>query len=88
MYYQHQDKKAWLGTVIVFAIRGRDIFIFANGSVRKVSRCNIKLCEAKNTEEEKVEEKEKLRKRVALNRSKLTEEEKLEEKEKLQERQT
>ena len=32
VYYQHQDKKAWLGPVIVFAMKGNDIFIFANGS--------------------------------------------------------
>ena len=38
VYYLHQDKKAWLGPVKVFAVKGRDIFIFANGSVRKVSR--------------------------------------------------
>ena len=48
MYYQHQDKKAWLGPVKVFAVKGRDIFVFANGSVRK-------LCE---TEDDDSEEKD------------------------------
>ena len=36
VYYQHQDKKAWLGPVKVFASKGNDIFIFANGNIRKV----------------------------------------------------
>ena len=47
VYYQHQDKKAWLGPVKVFARNGNDIFIFANGDVRKVPRCNVQLCEKK-----------------------------------------
>ena len=38
LYYQHQDKKAWSGPVKVFAVKGRDIFIFANRNVRKVLR--------------------------------------------------
>ena len=41
VYYQHQDKKAWLGPFKVFAVKGNEIFIFANGSVRKVPRCNV-----------------------------------------------
>ena len=55
VYYQHQDKKAWLGPVKVFAVKGRDIFVFANGSVRKVQRCNVQLCE---TEDDDSEEKD------------------------------
>ena len=52
VYYQHQDKKAWWRPVKVFASQGNDVFIFANGSVRKVPRCNIQLCENEmNTEE-------------------------------------
>ena len=45
VHYQHQDKKAWVGPVRVFAVKGNDIFFFANGSVRKVPRCNMQLCE-------------------------------------------
>ena len=45
LYYQNKDKMAWLGPVKVFAVKGRDLFIFANGGVRKVPRCNIQLCE-------------------------------------------
>ena len=61
VYYQHQDKKAWLGPVKVFAVKGRDIFVFANGSIKKVPRCNILLCEMEdddNAEEKEEESKE------------------------------
>ena len=34
--YQHQDKKAWLGPVQVFSKQGNSIFLFANGSMRKI----------------------------------------------------
>ena len=56
VYYQHQDKKAWLGPVKVFAVKGRDIFIFANGSVRKVPRCNVQLCETEDDDSEEKDE--------------------------------
>ena len=50
VYYQHQDKKAWMGLVKVFAVKGKDVFIFANGNVRKVSRCNVQLCKSEEEE--------------------------------------
>lgn len=56
MYYQHQDKKAWLGPVRVFSVKGNDIFICANGSVRKVANCNIQICERENEEDEQERE--------------------------------
>ena len=31
----------------VFAVNGGDIFIFANGNLRKVPRCNVQLSEKK-----------------------------------------
>ena len=41
-------------------MKGKKIFIFANGSVRKVPRCNVHLCEKDNEEIEiKEEEKQK-----------------------------
>ena len=60
VYYQNQDKKAWLGPVRVFAVKGRDIFIFANGGIKKVHGCNIQLCESEDEEidEEKEDSKE------------------------------
>ena len=45
VFYQYEDKKAWLGPEKVFAVNGGDVFIFANGNIRKVSRCNIQLCD-------------------------------------------
>lgn len=50
LYYQHQDKMAWMGLVRVFVAKGNDVFIFANGSVRTIPRCNDQLCEAEKSE--------------------------------------
>ena len=47
VFYQYEDKKAWLGPEKVFAVNGGDIFIFANGNLRKVLRCNVQLSEKK-----------------------------------------
>ena len=55
VFYQYQDKKAWLGPKRVFATNGGNIFIFANGNIRKVPRCNVQLCE-KGVEIEKGKE--------------------------------
>ena len=41
VFYQYEDKKAWLGPEKVFTLNGGDIFIFANGNIRKVPRCNV-----------------------------------------------
>ena len=62
VYYQHQDKKAWLGPAKVFASNGNDIFIFANGNIRKVPRCNVQLCD-KEVENDKGK-REKIEARV------------------------
>ena len=43
VFYQHQDKKAWLGPVRVFSIQKNSVFLFANGSMRKIPRCNVQL---------------------------------------------
>merc|ERR1712115_771466 len=47
VFYQYEDKTAWLGPEEVFTVNGRDIFIFANGNLRKVPRCNVQLSEKK-----------------------------------------
>ena len=47
VFYQYEDKKAWLGREKVFSVNGGDIFIFANGNLRKVPRCNVQLSEKK-----------------------------------------
>ena len=56
VFYQYEDKKAWLGPEKVFAVNGGNVFIFANGNIRKVLRCNLQLHE-KNEEIEKDEAK-------------------------------
>ena len=47
VFYQYEDKKAWLGPEKVFAVYRGDIFIFANSNSRKVPRCNVQLSEKK-----------------------------------------
>ena len=68
VYYQYQDKKEWLGPLKVFVATGNDLSIFANGSMRKVLRCDVQTCEAaiceseigeKEEEQKGVEEKQK-----------------------------
>ena len=45
VFYQYEDKKAWLGPERVFSVKGRDVFVFANGNIRKIPRCNVQLSE-------------------------------------------
>ena len=40
-----------MGPVKIFSIQGNSVFLFANGSIRKVPRCNIQLCESENEPE-------------------------------------
>ena len=42
VFYQDKDKKAWLGPVKVFCQKGRDIYLFSNGNIRKVPSCKVK----------------------------------------------
>ena len=44
VFYQIENKMAWLGLTKIFAIKWNAVFIFANRSVRKIPRCNVKLC--------------------------------------------
>ena len=53
VFYQNQDKKAWLGPMEVFSVQKNAVFLFANGSMKKVPRCNVQLC---NYEGESVEQ--------------------------------
>ena len=57
--YQHQDKKAWLGPVRVFSIQRNSVFLFANGSMRKIPRCNVQLCSSEEEKEQSDSEKDK-----------------------------
>ena len=55
VFYQYEDKKAWLGPERVFAIKGGDVF-FANGNIRKIPRCNVQL--SKKSEETEQDERQ------------------------------
>ena len=65
VFYQPQGKKNWLGPVKIFSILGNSVFLFANGSMKKVPRCNVKLYtsrlegEITNGDKEKVKTSEK-----------------------------
>ena len=65
VYYQIEDKKAWLGPERVFAVKGNSVFLFANGNMKKIPRCNVKLCGRKEVEfvdeEEKGEEPKEMK---------------------------
>ena len=43
VFYQNQDKKAWLGPVPVFSVQKNSNFLFANDSMKKIPRCNVQL---------------------------------------------
>ena len=58
VYYQYQDKKAWLGPVPVFSIQGNSILLYTNGSIRKIPRCNIQLYSSEGDEESACTEKD------------------------------
>ena len=42
VFYQEKDKNAWLGPVKVFCQRGREVYIFANGNIKKIHVCKVK----------------------------------------------
>ena len=52
VFYQHEGKKAWLGPVKVLTVKGNSIFIFENGSIQKVARCNVQYLKSEEKEEE------------------------------------
>merc|ERR1712237_184281 len=41
VFYQEKDGKAWKGPVRVHVHRGRDVFVFANGNIKKIADCKV-----------------------------------------------
>ena len=41
VYFQDMNKKGWYGPVKVFCHRGRDVWVFTNGSLKKVADCKV-----------------------------------------------
>ena len=39
-----------MGPVKVLVVKEKDVFIFANGNVRKAPKCNVQLCESEEEE--------------------------------------
>merc|ERR1711984_33400 len=50
--YQNQGKRGWLGPEKVFAVKNKDIFLIANGSIRKVPRCNLQFLRREEHDED------------------------------------
>ena len=86
VYYQEENKKSWKGPVKVLAHKGRDVFILANGNLRKVADCKVQPYGKKEVEEgaekeaedateesvdEEVMEDEEIEKRVTRSEAKL-----------------
>ena len=42
VFYQEKDKIAWLGPVKVFCQKGREVYVFANGHIKKLHTCKVK----------------------------------------------
>ena len=42
VFYQEKDKIAWLGPVKVFCQKGREVYVFANGHMKKIHSCKVK----------------------------------------------
>ena len=41
VFYQEKDKIAWLGPVKVFCQRGSEVYVVANGYIKKVVACKV-----------------------------------------------
>merc|ERR1712173_4995 len=41
VFFQEKDGKAWKGPVRVHVHRGRDVFVFANGNIKKIADCKV-----------------------------------------------
>ena len=42
VFFQEKDRKSWIGPVKVFCQKGREIYLFSNGNIRKVPSCKVK----------------------------------------------
>ena len=42
VFYQEKDRNAWLGPSKVFCQKGREVYIFANGHIKKIHTCKVK----------------------------------------------
>ena len=56
LFYQTNNKKAWLGPAKVLNVDKNWVFIARNGDIKKVPKCNIKLNIKINGEDNDVEE--------------------------------
>merc|ERR1712105_123488 len=57
--FQNQGKRAWLGPEKVFAVKNKDIFLIANGSIKKVPRSNIQFLRRDEPDDDVTTPKEK-----------------------------
>ena len=61
VFYQEKMQKSWSGPVKVFCHRGRDVFLWANGDLKKVADCKVQPYKTneKSDDEEVVTENDK-----------------------------
>ena len=67
VYYQIEGRKAWLGLVKIFAVKGNSIFVFTNGSIRKIPWSNVKLHRKEEEENNNFEDPKKEESEVRVN---------------------
>ena len=56
VFYQEKNNKSWSGPVKVFCHRNRDVFIWANGDLKKIADCKVQPCRVYAHEGDKQEE--------------------------------
>ena len=62
----------------MFSIQGKSIFLFSNGSIRKIPRCNVQLCQPEESIPEtaaSVQDKDEIKRSVNFNDKDITEKE-------------
>ena len=62
VFYQEKNKKSWRGPVPVCCHRGRDVFVIANGNIKKIADSHVqpyKIVDNKEQEQDEDIQKEK-----------------------------
>ena len=52
VYYQEQNKTNWNGPVKVFCHRGRDVWLWVKGDLKKIADCKVHPCQVQQEEAE------------------------------------
>ena len=52
VFFQEKDQKSWKGPAKVISHKGRDVFVMANGSLKKVADCRVQLYDTREIGED------------------------------------